>query len=90
MAEKALYVAYDLLEGLQLLLEAFHSASCRSPAPGRRRTIRRGPAQRGQTRISIANTAVVIDSVFAWPGLGLYAFRSATSLDFPRSWASGS
>jgi peptide/nickel transport system permease protein len=27
--------------------------------------------------------AVVIESVFAWPGLGLYAFRSATSLDFP-------
>jgi peptide/nickel transport system permease protein len=27
--------------------------------------------------------AVVTASVFAWPGLGLYAFRSATSLDFP-------
>jgi peptide/nickel transport system permease protein len=27
--------------------------------------------------------SVVIESVFAWPGLGLYAFRSATSLDFP-------
>ena len=27
--------------------------------------------------------AVVTESVFAWPGLGLYAFRSATSLDFP-------
>jgi peptide/nickel transport system permease protein len=27
--------------------------------------------------------AVVIESVFSWPGLGLYAFRSATSLDFP-------
>ncbi|HEV8309690.1 MAG TPA: ABC transporter permease [Methylomirabilota bacterium] len=27
--------------------------------------------------------AVIIESVFAWPGLGLYAFRSATSLDFP-------
>ena len=26
---------------------------------------------------------VVTESVFAWPGLGLYAFRSATSLDFP-------
>jgi peptide/nickel transport system permease protein len=27
--------------------------------------------------------AVIIESVFTWPGLGLYAFRSATSLDFP-------
>jgi peptide/nickel transport system permease protein len=27
--------------------------------------------------------AVVIETVFAWPGLGLYAFRSATSLDLP-------
>jgi peptide/nickel transport system permease protein len=27
--------------------------------------------------------AVVIETVFAWPGLGLYAFSSATSLDFP-------
>ena len=27
--------------------------------------------------------AVITESVFAWPGLGLYAFRSATSLDFP-------
>ncbi len=27
--------------------------------------------------------AVIIESVFAWPGLGLYAFRTATSLDFP-------
>jgi peptide/nickel transport system permease protein len=27
--------------------------------------------------------AVIIESVFAWPGLGLYAFRSATALDFP-------
>lgn len=27
--------------------------------------------------------AVVTESVFAWPGLGSYAFRSATSLDFP-------
>ncbi|HET7093142.1 MAG TPA: ABC transporter permease [Thermomicrobiales bacterium] len=27
--------------------------------------------------------AVVTETVFAWPGLGLYAFRSATSLDFP-------
>ncbi len=27
--------------------------------------------------------AVIIETVFAWPGLGLYAFRSATSLDFP-------
>jgi peptide/nickel transport system permease protein len=27
--------------------------------------------------------AVVTESVFAWPGLGLYAFRSATTLDFP-------
>jgi peptide/nickel transport system permease protein len=27
--------------------------------------------------------AVVTESVFSWPGLGLYAFRSATSLDFP-------
>jgi peptide/nickel transport system permease protein len=26
---------------------------------------------------------VVTESVFSWPGLGLYAFRSATSLDFP-------
>lgn len=27
--------------------------------------------------------AVVIETVFAWPGIGLYAFRSATALDFP-------
>ena len=27
--------------------------------------------------------AVIIESVFAWPGLGSYAFRTATSLDFP-------
>jgi peptide/nickel transport system permease protein len=27
--------------------------------------------------------AVIIETVFSWPGLGLYAFRSATSLDFP-------
>jgi peptide/nickel transport system permease protein len=27
--------------------------------------------------------AVVTETVFSWPGLGLYAFRSATSLDFP-------
>jgi peptide/nickel transport system permease protein len=27
--------------------------------------------------------AVVVETVFAWPGLGLYAFRSATALDFP-------
>lgn len=27
--------------------------------------------------------AVVTESVFSWPGLGRYAFRSATSLDFP-------
>jgi peptide/nickel transport system permease protein len=27
--------------------------------------------------------AVVTETVFAWPGLGSYAFRSATSLDFP-------
>ena len=27
--------------------------------------------------------AVITETVFAWPGLGLYAFSSATSLDFP-------
>ena len=27
--------------------------------------------------------AVVTETVFAWPGLGSYAFGSATSLDFP-------
>jgi peptide/nickel transport system permease protein len=27
--------------------------------------------------------AVIIESVFAWPGLGSYAFRTATALDFP-------
>lgn len=27
--------------------------------------------------------AVITETVFAWPGLGSYAFRSATSLDFP-------
>jgi peptide/nickel transport system permease protein len=27
--------------------------------------------------------AVVTESIFAWPGLGLYAFQSATSLDLP-------
>jgi len=27
--------------------------------------------------------AVITETVFAWPGLGLYAFSSASSLDFP-------
>jgi peptide/nickel transport system permease protein len=27
--------------------------------------------------------AVITETVFSWPGLGLYAFSSATSLDFP-------
>ena len=27
--------------------------------------------------------AVVTETVFAWPGLGSYAFHSATALDFP-------
>ena len=33
--------------------------------------------------------AVVIETVFAWPGLGLYAFRSATALDFPAIMGAG-
>lgn len=33
--------------------------------------------------------AVVTETVFAWPGLGLYAFSSATSLDFPAIMAVG-
>ena len=34
--------------------------------------------------------AVIIETVFAWPGLGSYAFRTATSLDFPAIMAWGS
>ena len=26
---------------------------------------------------------VLIESIFAWPGIGQYAYRSSTSLDFP-------
>ena len=33
--------------------------------------------------------AVIIETVFAWPGLGLYAFQSATSLDFPAIMGAG-
>ncbi|MHB8731935.1 MAG: ABC transporter permease [bacterium] len=33
--------------------------------------------------------AVVTETVFSWPGLGLYAFSSATSLDFPAIMGSG-
>ncbi len=32
---------------------------------------------------ALLSGAVVTETVFAWPGLGSYAFRSATSLDFP-------
>jgi peptide/nickel transport system permease protein len=32
---------------------------------------------------SLLSGAVVTETVFAWPGLGSYAFLSATSLDFP-------
>jgi peptide/nickel transport system permease protein len=31
----------------------------------------------------LMSLGVIIETVFAWPGLGLYAFRSAASLDFP-------
>jgi peptide/nickel transport system permease protein len=33
--------------------------------------------------------AVVVETVFAWPGLGLYAFRSATALDLPAIMGAG-
>jgi peptide/nickel transport system permease protein len=33
--------------------------------------------------------AVITETVFAWPGLGLYAFKSATSLDFPAIMGAG-
>ena len=33
--------------------------------------------------------AVIIETVFAWPGVGLYAFRSATALDFPAIMGAG-
>src|SRR5437660_161471 len=33
--------------------------------------------------------AVITETVFSWPGLGLYAFSSATSLDFPAIMGSG-
>jgi peptide/nickel transport system permease protein len=33
--------------------------------------------------------AVITETVFAWPGLGLYAFTSATSLDFPAIMGAG-
>jgi len=33
--------------------------------------------------------AVVTETVFTWPGLGLYAFSSATSLDFPAIMGTG-
>jgi len=33
--------------------------------------------------------AVVTETVFSWPGLGLYAFSSATSLDFPAIMGTG-
>ncbi len=32
---------------------------------------------------ALLSGAVVIETVFSWPGIGLYAFRSATALDFP-------
>jgi len=32
---------------------------------------------------SLLSGAVITETVFAWPGLGSYAFQSATSLDFP-------
>jgi len=32
---------------------------------------------------ALLSGAVVTETVFAWPGLGSYAFQSATSLDFP-------
>jgi peptide/nickel transport system permease protein len=32
---------------------------------------------------ALLSGAVVIETVFAWPGIGLYAFKSATALDFP-------
>lgn len=33
--------------------------------------------------------AIVTETVFSWPGLGLYAFSSATSLDFPAIMGTG-
>ncbi len=32
---------------------------------------------------SLLSGAVIIETVFAWPGVGRYAFQSATTLDFP-------
>ena len=27
--------------------------------------------------------AVLVETIFSWPGIGMYAYRSAVSLDFP-------
>jgi peptide/nickel transport system permease protein len=32
---------------------------------------------------SLLSGTVLVESIFAWPGLGQYAYRSATTLDLP-------
>jgi peptide/nickel transport system permease protein len=59
--------------------------------PGRRVTLRHAARNALLPVITIVGLsfggllsgAVITETVFAWPGLGSYAFRSATSLDFP-------
>ena len=37
----------------------------------------------GLSTANLMTGAVLIESIFAWPGIGRYAFRAATSQDFP-------
>ena len=37
----------------------------------------------GLSTANLLTGAVLIESIFAWPGIGRYAFRAATSQDFP-------
>jgi peptide/nickel transport system permease protein len=32
---------------------------------------------------NVMTGAVLVESIFAWPGIGQYAYRSATTLDLP-------
>ncbi len=66
--------------------------TARSKGLGERTVIVRHAARNGLIPVvtvvglsfgGLLSGAVVTESVFSWPGLGLYAFRSATSLDFP-------
>ena len=38
---------------------------------------------------ALLSGTVVIETVFSWPGIGLYAFKSAGSLDFPAIMGAG-